>query len=256
MSDTKGKKPTKHEIEEAQQVLDITGIEVPKMPTPEELERLGWTPEEYKRVWLAKARDLESRKLLESVEAEKAKKNQGFIQLQRDRLSDVRKLMKKNAVAADVFLFLTEHMDADNAVVCSSKVLEEAFDKSRTTIWRATKVLAESGFVQIFNLGGNVNCFALNADVVWSSWANKKKYAQFSGQILIAESEQEKINNSKKIKAKKVKTIQIEDDADKTLDLFGNVENEQPVAELQQETPSFTTTPMQSTPKRKSRQKN
>ena len=71
------------------------------------------------------------------------KKNSDFVQLYRNHITEVRWLLKKNPLACEIFLFLLEHMDTSNALACSSALLEDYFEKSRTTIFRAIKVLKE-----------------------------------------------------------------------------------------------------------------
>lgn len=128
----------------------------------------------------------------EDVQREEARKNSNFVQLYRSEIKNLRTLMSKDANAAKLFLFLTEHMGKTNAIVCSYKVLEEAMNTSRSTVYRAVKTLKELNYLKVVKIG-NANVYHLNSDVVWRSWNNGKKYAELSGKILIAESEQTEI---------------------------------------------------------------
>lgn len=116
------------------------------------------------------------------------KKNSDFVQLYRNHITEVRWLLKKNPLACEIFLFLLEHMDTSNALACSSALLEDYFEKSRTTIFRAIKVLKEEGFVHTLKLGTS-NVYIVNQDIAWSSWNNKKEYCKFEGKILVSRKE-------------------------------------------------------------------
>ena len=116
------------------------------------------------------------------------KKNSDFVQLYRNHITEVRWLLNKNPLACEIFLFLLEHMDTSNALACSSALLEDYFEKSRTTIFRAIKVLKEEGFVHTLKLGTS-NVYIVNQDIAWSSWNNKKEYCKFEGKILVSRKE-------------------------------------------------------------------
>lgn len=130
----------------------------------------------------------------------------GFIQMYRNYLPALRVLNKQSAVAANLFLYLAEQMDTGNAVACSSRVLEEALDVGRATVFRAISVLKKSGFVVVYKMG-TTNVFTLSSDIVWCSTPTGRDYAVLKGSIMFAASEQEQ-NAKKKIKSKKIKTLQ------------------------------------------------
>lgn len=220
------KKPTKKRVSRARKTVDVLGdLTLPQLPTAEQLEAMGYTLDEFKRYMDTKRRQLEARSLLEDIEAERSKKNENFIQLRRDHMQDILKLQKVNPVAAQVFIQLCEWMNVDNVIVCSSVALEEAIEKHRTTIWRATEALVKFGFVQKFKIG-TATAYAMNSEVVWSTHANKKRFAQFSGRIVVAESEQEaiaeKTRKAKKIKVTKYKAVEVKPSDETTLPLFTN----------------------------------
>ena len=197
-------KTTKNEIKDAEQVVEITQ-ELPKLPTPEELAAKGWTPEEYKEWALAQTAELKAKRLLEERAEEQARKNPPFVQLYKDYMPALRRLTRANPVAGEAFLFLAEMMDQNNAVACSSRVLEEMLNVGRTTVWKVIKTLKDSGFLEVYKMG-TTNVFCLNASVVWTKAANEKRYAKFAGQILLAESEQDA--TPRKAKGRKVKVVE------------------------------------------------
>jgi Fe2+ or Zn2+ uptake regulation protein len=130
------------------------------------------------------------------------KKNHNFVQYNRPAMKYFRKIIKESPLAAQIFSFLTEHMDYKNAVVCSSKVLEEYFEASRSSVYRALKYLEKQNFLLI-GKSGNTNVFVVCSDIAWSSYGNAKKYCQFQGTIFMSESE----NKDLEIKTQKFKEI-------------------------------------------------
>ena len=149
-----------------------------------------------------KLANLKSEAVDESSEEEKAKKNHNFVQLKRPAIKYFRRLMKDNPLAAQIFTFLMEHMDYRNAVVCSATVLREYFEVSRMSVYRAIKCLEETHFL-IIGKSGSTNVFIVNPEIVWSSYANAKKFCEFQGTIFMSETE----NKDLEIKAKKFKAI-------------------------------------------------
>ena len=102
----------------------------------------------------------------------------------------LRKLIHRCPAAAEMMIFLFKHVDKRNALVCSSKVLEEALGLSRATITRATKFLKDEKIITI-KKSGTTNVFLLNADVAWKSWGKNHEYAEFEAKLIISKSEQE-----------------------------------------------------------------
>ncbi|HGJ5866396.1 MAG TPA: helix-turn-helix transcriptional regulator [Arsenophonus nasoniae] len=121
------------------------------------------------------------------------RKNPPFIQLAESNIDAVRALVQSNPVAAEIFLFLSQFMNRKNAVVCSSKVLEEVTKKSRATVSRAISVLKTDGFVNVLK-SGQTNVYILNPHVVWKAWRDKKAYCEFDGPILISKKENSHID--------------------------------------------------------------
>ena len=79
-------------------------------------------------------------------------------------------------------------MDNRNTLACSNAVLEEYFDKSRSTIQRATKTLVEGGFVAKFKVG-NSSVYTVNPDLAWTDKRTNKKFSKYDGNILVSKKE-------------------------------------------------------------------
>lgn len=132
--------------------------------------------------------DIKEEAQMEEEERENLKKNRNFVQLYRNNMPEIRWLITKNGLAANILFFLMEYMDNKNAIGCSYIVLEEHFGVSRMTLYRAIKVLEDNGFVGVLK-SGNSNVYILNHEVAWSSWENQKKYAKIDSMILVSHKE-------------------------------------------------------------------
>ena len=121
-------------------------------------------------------------------------KNPYHVQLYKKHLPTVRKLVKTNPIAGEIFLFFIENMDGTNALVASYKVLEEITGKSERSVARAVKVLKDKKLVKILK-SGNMNVYCVNAEVVWQKAREDIKHAKFRANVYLTETEQEKRNN-------------------------------------------------------------
>jgi DNA-binding transcriptional ArsR family regulator len=88
-----------------------------------------------------------------------------------------------------VMLFIVEHMDHYNALVCSYKVIEEALGISQATVARSIKFLREKGMIYV-RKSGTSNVYTLNPEIAWKSWGSNKKYCKFPANILLSHNEQ------------------------------------------------------------------
>lgn len=120
-------------------------------------------------------------------------RNLHFVQFNKKHLADIEALMAESPLAARIFMFIVEKMDKRNACIMSSTVLQERFDKSRQSIYLAVRVLVDGGFMKTYRSSG-ATVYTLNADVVWQDHGNKKQFAEFTGSIVIARSEQKRID--------------------------------------------------------------
>ena len=64
-------------------------------------------------------------------------------------------------------------MDQENALIVSQETLSEYFGISKRTIIRQLNVLKEKGFIEIIK-SGTANVYLVNANIAWTSYANKK----------------------------------------------------------------------------------
>ncbi|CCH57702.1 replication protein (plasmid) [Fibrisoma limi BUZ 3] len=117
--------------------------------------------------------------------------NDNFVQLYVDKLDLIVEMTRENPTAVQMFTWLLKHMDKRNALIVSQHALSEALGMHRTTVHRCTVYLQAKKALAVFK-SGNVNIYAINAQIAWKSDARGKKYALFDAAVYIAQSEQEK----------------------------------------------------------------
>jgi hypothetical protein len=115
-------------------------------------------------------------------------KNVNFVQLYREHMPEVRWLMSNHSFASSLLFFILEHMDTRNALACSYEVFIDYFGKSRTTVYRAVKLLQDNGFIDVLKMGTS-NVYIVNADLAWTDNNSKKKFAKYDGNILVSKKE-------------------------------------------------------------------
>ena len=129
-----------------------------------------------------------------SQSEKKLEQNKNFVQFYRDQLHAVAKLGMTDPLALCVWLWIVERMGKDNALVCSMQPLREHFGKSRQTISKKVAFLRSHGFLGVAKTG-TTNVYMVNADIVWSASASKRRAAEFRATVVIAESEQARAQN-------------------------------------------------------------
>jgi Fe2+ or Zn2+ uptake regulation protein len=125
----------------------------------------------------------------EILSSRKIKSNANFVQFYRNEIGSIRDLIKDEPKAASLFLFLSEKMDQENALIVSQETLSEYFGISKRTIIRQLNVLKEKGFIEIIK-SGTANVYLVNANIAWTSYANKREYAQFKANVFVSKTEQ------------------------------------------------------------------
>lgn len=115
-----------------------------------------------------------------------------FYQINKDHSEDLMWLIAENPTAYRILLFLLDHMDKYNAVMCSHAVLSDYFGLSRSTVSRAVKLLKEKNFVYIYK-SGTTNVYVTNPDIAWNSWGTNRKFCQFPANVVMTMSEQQAV---------------------------------------------------------------
>lgn len=154
-------------------------------------------------------RELRQEERAEKEQQERERKSpfNNWYQINSNHSDDLIWVVKENPNAFRVFLFLLNHMDKYNAVMCSYQVLQEALDIGRTTASTAIKFLKEHGFIHVYK-SGTSNVYITNPDIAWKSWGNNRQYCEFPANVLISASEQDE---RLKVLDKRVQTIQVKE---------------------------------------------
>lgn len=111
-------------------------------------------------------------------------KNDNFVMFFREHMPELRWLSMENRTAYNIFMFLCEHMDRGNGLICPSSLLEDYFNISRMTVSRAIRHLYDNGFIDILKVGGS-NAYIVNPSIAWTNKKDGIEYCQFNGTFLI-----------------------------------------------------------------------
>jgi hypothetical protein len=112
-------------------------------------------------------------------------------------------LTKESRVASMLFSFLVKEMTEYNIAVCSYKLLQEVLEVSKPSIATAINLLRDKQIIEVYKLG-NMNAYAINANIVWKTHGNKIKHARFKAHIALTETEQDKLIRKKINKEKEI----------------------------------------------------
>lgn len=146
----------------------------------------------------------EEREAFDNKAREKKSPFKSFYQINKKNSGCLRKCLDDNPKALSILLFLCEHMDNYNAVMCSYAVFSEVLKISNATITRAIKYLKDNGFIYVYK-SGTSNVYVMNNNLVWNSWGTNVQYCKFPANIVLSSSEQESIDI--KIRQNKQKLI-------------------------------------------------
>jgi len=114
----------------------------------------------------------------------------GYYMMSRAAEKNLRALQKANPAASLVFSVIRENMQiGTNAVVISNTALCKIIGKSRATVTRAIKHLADHRYVDIVKVG-TTNTYVVNERVAFAGSAGQRK-AVFSASVVAHECEQD-----------------------------------------------------------------
>lgn len=130
-------------------------------------------------------RDLEAQARERQAEEEQRKKNPPFVQLTKNKMPDLRRHLRANPLAVEIFLFIAQHMGPENILICSLSVLMEETGKARATVARAIKYLKDEDLMYAVKFG-SCSGYALNGHYVWTTFHHAGRYAVFERAKAIA----------------------------------------------------------------------
>lgn len=132
--------------------------------------------------------------------------NPKFVQMNERNMDSLITLIKENSMAGQIFIWISKRMNKSNALVVSQQTLAETLDISRQSVYTSIKFLRDNNYLTILK-SGNTNVYVLNERIVWKAEADKRRFAQFSAEVYLGETEQEmefkeKTTHSKEINLK------------------------------------------------------
>lgn len=146
----------------------------------------------------------------EKEEAEKAKKNLNFVQIEKRNLKAFRMLAIESPTCVAVMFALAEHMNRQNAVMISYEALEFLTGYARATLSKAIRMLEEKKWIQIVKVG-NANAYLINSGAFWQSYGNRK-YTSFHAQIVAIDKEQTKpVEEMAKVKLQHFPIVEVDE---------------------------------------------
>ena len=156
-----------------------------------------------------RARDLEEQEREEQKKLREERKSpfSRFYQINKDNSDYLRSCLDENPKALKLLLFIFDHMDKYNAVICSYKVFQETLGMGQATVARCVKYLKDHGFLYVYKTGTS-NVYVANKNLVWNSWGNNVEYCEFPANIILSASEQEE---RFKVRDNRVQTLQVKD---------------------------------------------
>jgi hypothetical protein len=116
--------------------------------------------------------------------------NDNFLQMYKDHIPVIRKVIKESPQAAEMLFWMMENMNDRNALIVSQQALAEAMDCHRNTINNHIRYLKEMKAIYTLKSGSS-NIYYLNKEIVWQDNAHNKRFGKFGATIVVAESEQE-----------------------------------------------------------------
>lgn len=142
---------------------------------------------------------------VDEAREELEKKNYHFVQWQKRSMSDFRRLMGQNTLAAQLLVLFAEKMDKKNAIMISNDTIGLIMGVSRASITRAIRVLKNENWIQIVKIS-SANAYVINHKVFWQT-AGNLKYASFSAQIIASADEQDQKDLADKARLKQLPSM-------------------------------------------------
>lgn len=115
--------------------------------------------------------------------------NRDFVQFYRKHITDIAALGRADPLALAIWLWIVERMGSDNALVCSMTPIVEHFKKSRQTVSKKISFLKKSRYLDIFK-SGTTNIYVINAELAWTTNAERRTHAEFRASVVLSASEQ------------------------------------------------------------------
>ena len=134
--------------------------------------------------------------------------NQDFVMTFRPAYKKLREIGYKDPKARVLLDFFLEQMDTENALIVSRQTIAEFLGWGTATVTRKIKVLRDEKCIDVKTTGSS-SIYLVNADIAWTTWADKRQYARFRANVFIGKSEQE-YQEREDVKAEKRKHVYLD----------------------------------------------
>jgi len=147
----------------------------------------------------------------EVVSHKTVQNNQDFVMTFRPAYKKLREIGYKDPKARVLLDFFLEQMDTENALIVSRQTIAEFLGWGTATVTRKIKVLRDEKCIDI-KLTGSSSVYLVNANLAWTTYADKRRYAHFTANVFLSESEQQEQNGkeSEDLKAEKRKRVYLD----------------------------------------------
>ncbi len=133
-------------------------------------------------------------------EREKKSPYRNFAQLNREKIPHLDRACRDNPTAVRILLFIMQHMDHCNALLCPYQVFKEYLGLSQATVARGLKYLKGKGFISVEKKPGIGNTYLLNPELAWTSFGANLKNSRFPGEIGLTAATEEDEDRARHIK--------------------------------------------------------
>ena len=137
-------------------------------------------------------RDLRAQDIEREAEEKERKKNPPFVQLTKNKMPDLRRHLRANPLAVEIFLFIAQNMGSNNILICSMNAIIEETGKSKATVGRAIKYLKDENILYAVKFG-SCSGYALDGQYVWTTFNHPGRYAVFENARAIASKSENQI---------------------------------------------------------------
>lgn len=147
-------------------------------------------------------RELERREKQEEALREREKKSpyRNFAQLNRENIPHLDRACRDNPTAVRILLFILQHMDHSNGLLCPYQVFEEYLGMSQATVARGLKYLKDKGFIVVEKKTGIGNKYTLNDSLAWTSSMSNLKNSSFPVTVGLTAATREDAERARRVK--------------------------------------------------------
>ena len=123
-----------------------------------------------------------------------------FAQLNRENIPHLDRACRDNPTAVRILLFILQHMDHSNGLLCPYQVFEEYLGMSQATVARGLKYLKDKGFVVVEKKPGIGNKYTLNDSLAWTSSMSNLKNSGFPATVGLTAATREDAERARRVK--------------------------------------------------------